>query len=366
MKKKILFLIHDLNCGGAEKVLIDLVNNLDCKKYDITVQTLFDFGVLKDKLNSNINYKGGLKKMFRGNVLLSKLFTPEQLCKYFIREKYDVVISYLEGQCCRILSAYNGKKIAWIHIEHNSIKEIVRPFNTFDEAKRCYDQYDKIVCVSKTVEDNFNSYFNLENKTQVIYNVVDNIRVLDSSKEHQKIINPDDANFNIVSVGRLTNSQKGFDRLVRIHHRLICDGINNNLYIIGDGKNRRDLEKIIYKLGVQQTVKLIGFDVNPYKFVKNADLYVCSSYKEGLSTACTEALILGVPVISTNVSGSEELINNGCGIVCENNEEALYEAIKKVLINKKLLDEYKEKAKIRSELFSVEQNINIFEKLINY
>ena len=95
-------------------------------------------------------------------------------------------------------------------------------------------------------------------------------------------------------------------------------------------------------------------------------MYVCSSYKEGLSTACTEALILGVPVISTNVSGSEELINNGCGIVCENNEEALYEAIKKVLINKKLLDEYKEKAKIRSELFSVEQNINIFEKLINY
>lgn len=362
MKKRILFLIHDLQCGGAERVLVNLVNNLDQEKYDITVQTLFDVGILRNRLNSNIHYIGGFKKMFRGNVTLSKLLTPKQLCKMLIKDDYDVAIAYLEGQCCRIISAYEGKKIAWIHVEHLSQDAIAKPFKSFDEAKKCYSKFDKIACVAKTVESNFNSYFHLENKTEVIYNVIDKGAILEKSKEEQDLINPNDDCFNIVSVGRLLIEHKGFDRLIRIHNKLNEEGIKNKLFIFGEGEGRKTLEELTN----DDLVVLSGFVENPYKFVKNADLFVCPSYKEGYSTAVTEALILGVPVISTEVSGAKELINNGCGTVCDNNEEALYNAVKQALTNKNLLAEYKQNADQRSKQISSEQSIEKFENLINY
>lgn len=361
MKKKILFLIHDLYCGGAERVLVNLVNNLDQEKYDITIQTLFDVGMLRDRLNDNIHYIGGFKKVFRGNVTLTKLFTSNQLCKMLIKDDYDLVVSYLEGQCSRIVSAYNGKKIAWIHVESNSQEEITNNFRSYDETKNCYSKFDKIVCVAKTVEDNFNSYFHLEDKTEVIYNVIDKDAILEKSKEKQALINPNDDCFNIVSVGRLLIEHKGFDRLIRIHNKLNEEGIKNKLFIFGEGEGRKTLEELTN----DDLVVLSGFVENPYKYVKDADLFVCPSYKEGYSTAVTEALILGIPVISTEVSGARELINNGCGVVCENDEQALYNAIKQALTNKALLEEYKQKAKSRSEQFSTAELVENCEKIFD-
>lgn len=365
MKKKILFLIHDLNCGGAERVLVNLVNNLDEDKFDITVQTLFDVGILRNQFNDNIHYIGGFKKMFRGNVTLSKLFTPKQLCKIFIKNDYDVVVSYLEGQCCRILSAYEGKRIAWIHVEHNSQDEITRPFKSYDEAKSCYSKFDKIVCVAKTVESNFNSYFHLENKTQVIYNVIDKDVIIEKSKEKQDLIVPNDNCFNIISVGKLLNSHKGFDRLIRIHKELLNAGINNKLFILGEGSDKNSLMTLIEELEVKNSVFLTGFVENPYKYVVKSDVFICSSFREGFSTAVTESLILGIPVISTSVSGANELISNDCGLVVENDENKLYETIKETLKDKSLLEKMKRNAAVRSSDFSLNQNVYKVEEIID-
>lgn len=366
MKKRILFLIHDLQCGGAERVLVNLVNNLDQEKYDITVQTLFDVGMLRNKLNANIHYIGGFKKMFRGNVAITKLFTPKQLCKMLIKDDYDLIISYLEGQCARILSAYEGKKIAWIHTFFRNEQEASSAFKNIAEAKDSYNKFDKIVCVSKTVQEQFDSIFELNDKTEVIYNVIDTESILTKSKERQNLIHPNDDYFNIVASGKLCNSIKGFDRLIRIHKTLLDDGIKNKVFIIGEGEDKSKLESLIDELNVSETVTLTGFIENPFCYVANADMFVCSSHKEGYSTAVTEALILGIPVISTEVSGARELINNGCGIVCDNDEETLYNAIKQALTDKALLEEYKQKAKLRSEQFSMQKSIEDFEAVINY
>ncbi len=113
------------------------------------------------------------------------------------------------------------------------------------------------------------------------------------------------------------------------------------------------------------SVVLTGFVDNPFKYVKNADLFVCSSHREGYSTAVTEALILGVPVISTEVSGAKELVSNGCGAVCANNEEALYNAIKQALKNENLLAEYKQNAELRSKQISPEYYIEMFDDLMS-
>ena len=190
---------------------------------------------------------------------------------------------------------------------------------------------------------------------------MDKNTIIEKSKEKQNLIIPTDDCYNIISVGKLVNNHKGFDRLVRIHYQLQKCGINNRLYIVGDGVDKLKLEEMI----TDDSVVLTGFVDNPFKYVKNADLFVCSSHREGYSTAVTEALILGVPVISTEVSGAKELVNNGCGAVCANNEEALYNAIKQALTNKILLAEYKQKAEQRSKKISPEYYIEMFDDLMS-
>lgn len=121
--KKILFLIHDLAGGGAEKVLVNLVNNMDRNKFDITVQTLFAGGVNEQFLKKDINYRYCFKKTFRGNSQILKLFSPKSLYKKFIKEHYDIIVSYLEGPTARIVSGCTDeetKLVSWIHVEQHT------------------------------------------------------------------------------------------------------------------------------------------------------------------------------------------------------------------------------------------------------
>ncbi|MPN57198.1 N-acetylgalactosamine-N,N'-diacetylbacillosaminyl-diphospho-undecaprenol 4-alpha-N-acetylgalactosaminyltransferase [bioreactor metagenome] len=127
------------------------------------------------------------------------------------------------------------------------------------------------------------------------------------------------------------------------------------------------MEKRIKELGVESTFKLLGFHKNPYKFVSKSDLYVCSSFREGFSTAVTEALVLGIPVVSTNCSGANELLgeNNEFGIVTENSTEGLYEGIREMLRNPAKLSHYKMQAKARGALFSKEKTVKAVENLFD-
>ena len=102
-KKRVLFLINSLRGGGAEKVLVNLVNCLDADKYDITVGVLFGDGVNKQFLHQNIKVKRFFKKAPKGFVYIAKLFSPSFLHRFFIKERYDVEISFLQGVCTRII-----------------------------------------------------------------------------------------------------------------------------------------------------------------------------------------------------------------------------------------------------------------------
>lgn len=362
--KKILFLIHDLSYGGAEKVLVNLANNLDKTKYDVTIQTLFDVGVNKQFLSKDVYYIGGLKKMFPGNARMMKLLSPSLLCKLVIRDNYDIVVSFLEGPCCRIVSAYQGKKVAWIHVEHSSAKELSASFRNEKEMAKCYNSFDKIICVAATVKENFNSLFDLKVDCDVLYNVNETEQIIEKSKEKQNIIKHSKGTYNIISVGRLSFAHKGYDRLVRIHKRLLDNGVDNKLYILGEGADREKLTKMIKELKVENSCFLLGFNENPYKFIANADLFVCSSHHEGFSTAVTEALILGTPVVSTEVSGARELIGDSeYGILTEKDEDALYNGICKILTNNQL-DYYIKQAKLRGKKFSKEETTLAVERML--
>ena len=137
MKKKILFMIPNLMYGGAEKVLVNLVNNMDKNVFDITVMCLFDKGINKQFLKDHIHYKYCLKKMIRGNSHLFKIFSPTQLFHGFVKDDYDVIVSYLEGPTARIVSGCTNNKtklICWIHVQQKNKKIASKAFRNYQES----------------------------------------------------------------------------------------------------------------------------------------------------------------------------------------------------------------------------------------
>ena len=370
MKKKILFLIPNLKHGGAEKVLVNFVNNLDPEKYAVTVQTLFDEGVHKSSLKPHIRYVPGFKKTFRGNTTLAKLFPAKLLWKWLAKEHYDIAVSYLEGPTSRILSGCTNpetKKVAWVHIELNSPVLASMGFRSPAEAEQAYNCFDRIIAVSNNVRSCFRDQLNITTPIDVLYNTNETEQILEHAQEEPT--NPDfvpKGEIAVCSVAKLMKT-KGFDRLLNVHRRLLDEGLPHHIYILGIGEEQPALELLMKKLGIQDSVTLLGFQKNPYQYVSRCDLYVCSSHREGFSTAVTESLIVGTPVVSTNCSGAKELLgeHDEYGIVVENSEEGIYQGMKRMLSDPALLAHYKEKAKERGGFFSRTETVRAVEEMLD-
>ena len=137
------------------------------------------------------------------------------------------------------------------------------------------------------------------------------------------------------------------------------------LKIYGDEKYAADL--LAAELGIADAVTFLGYQTNPYKYVAKCDLFVCASFAEGFSTAATEALIVGTPVCTVEVSGMKEMLgeHNEYGLITENDENALYEGIKKLLDDPALLAHYREQAARRGETFRTENTVSAVQELLN-
>lgn len=355
--KKILFLMEDLGGGGAERVLINLVNHMDREKFDITVMTLFDKGVNADSLDKDIRFIDLGKPKFKGIKTVYKFLPKKLLFRYYIKENtYDLIVAYMTGVPTFVAAGAKGKKIAWVH------GEFINSFNTFG-LKHIYDKFDAVIGVSQYVCDTVNNVIKTSTKAEVVYNTNDFDRIIRMSASSD-ISLPENHRTVLATVGCL-EATKGYDRLISVCDRLKKDGFDFMLQIIGKGRDMDDLQQQILSCGLSDTVKLLGYQMNPYVFVKNSDLFVCSSRTEGLSTAVTEAVILGVPVVSTDVSGAKEILgaHNEYGIVTENSEEGLYNGIKEMLSDKEKLAYYAGKAKERASFFATEKTVKEAEDL---
>lgn len=368
--KKILFALPTLGGGGAERVLVTLLNNLDKSKYDITLFCIFDGGTNKQYLNNNIKYKSFFKKPFRGNIHLFKFLSPENLYRKMIVDKYDIAISYLEGPTTRIVGGcpYSETKlINWIHTGTHDKKEFLSSYRNVNEFHNVYNKFNLTIFVSNTAREAFNHTFNtLKIPVQVKYNSVDDGLIRELSNERIEDVQFNTKTTNLISVGRYTK-QKGYIRLIEIINRLVKEGQDVHLYLLGKGELESQYINLINKYNLKNKITLLGYKENPYKYVKAADLFVCSSYTEGFSTAVTESLIVGTPVITTLCSGMEELLgqNNEHGLITDNDEIALYEGLRKLLINKELIIHYKEKANNRGEFFKLTETVKEVEKLLD-
>ena len=361
-------MIHDLGQGGAERVLVNMVNNMDQRKFDITVQTIFDVGIHRKSLKPHIRYKSCFKKMVRGNSHLMKLFSPRFLYRTLIREEYDIVVSYLEGPSARILSGcpYPSQKVCWLHIELNDQKSVAEGFRSYREALDSYGSYDRLVAVSETVKQAFCVSSGFEkNRVCVLYNTNESGEIREKACCPVEDTRFDPEGLTLCSVAKIMPS-KGYDRLARVHKRLLDEGLLHRIYILGEGEQRAEIESYLRANHLENSFVFLGFQNNPYRYVARCSLYVCSSLREGFSTAVTEALIVGTPAISTRCSGAEELLgeHNEYGIVTENSEEGLYLGLKQLLSDPVLLSRYREKARERGERFDTVETVRAVENML--
>lgn len=366
--KNILFFIHDLGNGGAEKVLVNLANNLDKSKFSVTIMALFAGGENEKLLNSEVNYLTVFSKPFPANSKILSLFSPVFLHKRFIKNKYDIEISYLEGPSARIISGCKDKDtklVNWIHCKIDNKRIATIGFRNFSEAKRCYEKFDFTACVSKKVKEYFVKTFDYQDKIGVVYNTIDTDYIQKKALEPIDDVCFSRESYNICSVGKIVKI-KNFIRLAKVHKRLLDSGIKNKVYIIGEGPDKSSIDKYLDENKLKDSFIFLGYKSNPYKYVKACDLYVCSSNSEGFSTSVTEALIVGTPVVTTLCSGMQEILgeNNEYGIITENNEDALFYGIKRILTIDGLIDYYAGKAMKRGEFFSAEKAVKSVEDLL--
>ena len=369
--KKILFLINTLHAGGAEKVLVDTVNNLDPQKYHVTVQTVLDTGENKQYLSSNIRYKSMIHTMnpFLRKVLsnlLLKVLGPCLVYLFCVKEDYDYEIAFLEGNPTRILSKSTNrkaKKYAWVHTDLNAFRNSVNAYGSPEREEAAYRRFDKVFCVSESVRDEFLKKYPIgAERVEVVYNIVDDRTICDLSNIPAELPSP--VKPVLITVGRLV-PQKGYDRLLRVHHRLIREGLGHSFVIIGDGEQRGMLSDYVQEHGLTDTVAFLGYQSNPHKYVSKADLFVCSSYAEGYSTVISEAIICGTPVLSTDVAGSREpAAYPRCSIIVENSEDGLYRSIRSLLMEPQKLEVLRGDLEYRREVLKKETLLAEFERKV--
>lgn len=374
-KKRIAFVVNSLYGGGAEKVLQTILCNFDIQKYDVTlinhrqeeINELYPEGIIYKSILKSKSKAGGLwVKIFNKiNLLIYENFSPKVFRKIYLRDLFDVEIAFIEGYATRIVSGgCSAKKIAWVHSDMKKNPWTDIAFRSKKEQSMCYSCFDDIVCVSESVKESFDQLFP-GNRSCVLYNPIDSERIRYQST--QFVPERENAPLLFVTAGRLVN-EKGYDRLIPIVGKLIVEGFDFRLWIVGEGPQRELLQDLIREWELEDIVTLQGFQTNPYPFIAAADWFVSSSRSEGYSTVITEALILGIPVVSTQCAGMKELLgkNDEWGIIVENNDTVLLNGIRDILKNKECTQAYRTKASKRGNDFLLNSQMNEIYKIMDY
>ena len=365
--KKIAFFMNNLYGGGAEKVLQTILNNFDFNNREVTLYAFSQAELDRNIYNSQVNYKSifgtstGIIKKIKGYIFSH--LSPKLSYKLLIKDDYDIVIAFTEGEVTKLVSGApeKCKKIAWVHTDmiKNPWTEFL--FSSVESESECYKKFNKVFCVSEDVKSAFLRKYNIDaQKVRLLQNPIDGTQIIKKSTQKEEL-NPIFRPL-LVTIGRL-EEQKGYIRLVNALAKL--KQYNYEMWILGDGSQREILERIIQENSLSEKVKLLGFVSNPYKYLIQADAFVCSSYAEGFSTVATEAIILSKPVLTTRVAGMEELFaGNECGVIVENSDEALLSMLKNLLEGNYNLEMFKKNAQLRAKAFNLSELMNTFYKAI--
>ena len=378
-KKKILIRIGSLRHGGAEKVLVTFLKNIPPDRYEIDLLLNLYSGKYLAEVPQWINIiylnKGEMittnriqdipKKAYR--VVYQNLLYkfPKLLYKGKLQnKKYDIEFAAIHGMRDEILNfpLQSSKKIVWIHNDLSQVK------GYSDEEIKKFFGFDKILVISEKIEKLFKSLAkndSQKNKIIRIYNPLDTEEILTKAEKPVERYVFEAKIPTFVSVGTVF-PQKGFDRLLKVHKKLLDEGFQHKILIVGDGYDFENIKNLKTELGVDETATMLGFTDNPYPYFKAADFYVLSSRYEGFPTVLFEAITLRKNIIATEVSGVNEMLENGkLGLIVENSEEGIYQGMKKALTNPESFSQYQENLKDYQMPFNLENSVNKIMEIID-
>lgn len=368
--KKILFVVPSLVVGGMERMQVTLANVLYAAGYDITIMTLNPTHTLASELNEGIKL---IYKPYREFPIMSKIkylwtfyddgiwetrSSSRTLHNYYVgNEHYDVEIAFFRGLPIKIVAGAkkNVVKLAWVHNDFQKASGYQNNFSSMQQVFDAYKRFDKVVCVSNQAQSGFRKVIGDTGNLTTIYNLLP-VDEIERKAQESPEVGVRKASLHLVLVGRLLDSAKGQKRLIDAVARLHDEGKDVSLALIGGGNDEQMLRTEITDKRAEHYITMCGNQMNPYPYIKEADLLVCASYFEGYNLTVAEALILGIPVLSTNCTGPNEILDNGkYGKIVENSEYGLYQGIKEVTENPVLLEEYRNKAISRREFFDESQ-----------
>ncbi|MBQ6154056.1 MAG: glycosyltransferase [Ruminococcus sp.] len=372
--KKILFVLPSLKTGGMENLAVTLANALVERDYDVTVMIFGEDCTKRDELHEGVRFvqKGPMKHIGENIPVIRRVLfdddvwhfraSPRRFYRHYVgKEKYDVEIAFFRGNSVKIISGSTNKDavhLTWVHNDFRIAGGYDQNFNNMEEVVAAYKTFDKVICVSEEAKKGFVETIGDTGNLMTVYNLIPKKKVKELSLQKQQTPFPK-ARLRLVIVARLLNEHKGHLRLITAVSRLRQEGSDISLTIIGDGPDSEAIRDRIASLNEEDSIVMTGSLSNPFPYIKNADMLVCSSYYEGYNLTVAEAVILGTPVLSTICAGPCEILDNGkYGMIVENSEEGLYRGLKEVYDHPELLREYREKEQQRQEFFDEDRIIN--------
>ena len=349
MKIKVLFRLRSLEMGGVPRVVLDLLRNLPKEKFDFTLMINLYQGELINEIPQDIKVivveKG--KEQMSSNPFFQKIQLVWRRLKlyfysifpsvlYFLKvsEKYDIEISPGYAEFDLVLNSPDklSRKIGWFHTDVGYDKDEKRVLSRIEKMKK----FDFMIFGSKQTRQIIDDLYNVKYpKSTVIYNVIKVNEVLKKADLFEYDYNTSSPVFS--SIGRL-HHRKGYHTLMKVHKKLLDDGYKHKIAVIGGGNEMNNLIEQRKQLNVEDSFLLLDTQKNPYPYIKASDYFILPTKSESYPLVIGEVMCMNKPIISTNVGGISEMIDDGVdGVLIRYDENEMYESMKSFLTNPSLV-----------------------------
>lgn len=381
MKKRILIYYGYMGGGGAERVLLDLLHNIDYERYEVSLALICPGGVLYDQIPPEVRkillwprYNVQYKLLCRLSLWLGWNGPMRRhLRRWLGRDNFDAEISFLEGMPVKLHAIHRpddlrARHLTWVHCDLDTHRYTATGFRQGEEL-RCYQAVEAVVNVSRDTRDALLRRFpELDpSRAIVINNPVDTRKIQRMALEEPQP-DKDPSRLTLAFCGRLT-PQKKPERMIRLARRLMDDPEVPpfRVLMIGDGELRTEVEALRHDLGLDDVVEMPGYLVNPYPLLATADVLVSTSAYEGFALVLMEAGALGVPIVSTRTAGPTHIIgeNNNYGLLTSHDDDSIYRAVRRLLLDPALRGKYGRLALARSKDYGLRPFMKQFYHLVN-
>lgn len=326
--EKILVFGYTMDMGGAEKSLLDTLNYLS-NKFDIDLYLLEKKGSLLNELSRNIRIYGLKKNFFLYLLFRYVAFYRKSIINKIAESKdYTCAVGYFEGRSATWVSDIkkNIKKYAWIHCDVDKFDIGI----TFKEAKRSYNNINKIICVSEEVKTNFCKKFLISSDNVIVINNFINEATIKEKANCFEVFNDTTTFVNVAKMRK----EKRQDRLIKAAIELKNKNYKFKIQLIGDGPYLDTIIKMVHDSNLSDVIEILGLQKNPYPYIKNCDYFILPSEHEGYGIVIKEALTLKKRIIVTDTVGPREILKDGrYGVIIPNTDIAVEKVMEDVLEN---------------------------------